>query len=137
MACRLLTVPVLSHSDLKKADMLLLKFCRQFEVLYGKDSVRVNMHLHCHLKECVEDYGPEYSFWCFAFERYNGIPGSTTTNNRSIEIQLMRKFLSEQFVANVALPEEFSETFTSFFTKYQTSLTSETVPVGLTALFNM
>ena len=49
----------------------------------------------------------------------------------------MRKFLSEQFVANVALPEEFRETFTSFFKKYQTSLMSESVPVGLTALFNM
>ena len=93
------------------------------------------MHLRCHLKECVEDYGPVYSFWCFAFERYNGILGSTTTNNRSIEIQLMTKFLSEQFVANVALPKEFSETFTSFFKKYQTSLMSESVPVGLTALF--
>jgi len=49
----------------------------------------------------------------------------------------MRKFLSEQFVANVALPEDFSETFTSFFKKYQTSLMSESVPVGLTALFKM
>ena len=27
MACQLLAVPVLSHNDLKKADMLLLKFC--------------------------------------------------------------------------------------------------------------
>ena len=95
------------------------------------------MHLHCHLRERVEDYGPVYSFWCSAFERYNGILGSTTTNNRSIGIQLMRKFLSEQFVANVALPEDFSETFTSFFKKYQTSLMSESVPVGLTALFKM
>ena len=137
MACRLLTVPVLSHTDLKKADMLLLKFCRQFEELYGKSEVRINMHLHCHLKECIEDYGPIYSFWCFAFERYNGILGSTATNNRSIEIQLMRKFMSEQFVSNVALPEDFSETFTAFFNKYQTSQMSESVPVGLSTLFKM
>ena len=53
MACRLLTVPVLTHLDLNKADILLLKFCRQFEELYGKNSVRINMHLHCHLKECT------------------------------------------------------------------------------------
>ena len=30
MACRVLAVPVLSHNDLKKADMLLLKFCILF-----------------------------------------------------------------------------------------------------------
>ena len=90
--------------------MLLLKFCCQFEELYGKNE--------CRVKECIEDYGPVYSFWCFAFERYNGILGSTATNNRSIEIQLMRNFLSEQFVFNVALPEEHSETFTPFFNKY-------------------
>ena len=60
LACCLLTVPVLSHNDLKKADMLLLKFCRQFEELYGKNDVRINtcMHLHCHLKECIEDLWP-------------------------------------------------------------------------------
>ena len=88
MACCLPTVPVLSHKDLKKADMLLLKFCRQFEELYGKSEVRINMHLHCHLKECIEDYGPIYSFWCFAFERYNGNLGSTATNNGQLKSSL-------------------------------------------------
>jgi len=115
MACRLLTVPALLQSGLKKADMLLLKFCNQFEKPYGKKSTCINLHLHCHLTECVEDYSPVYSFWCFAFERYNGVLGSIATNNRSIEIQLMRKFLSEQFVSNVALPDEFSDTFSAFF----------------------
>ena len=137
MACRLLAVPVLSHVDVKKADMLLLKFCCQIEELYGKKEVRVNIHLHCHLKECIEDYGPVYSFWCFAFERYNGILGSTATNNRSIEIQLMRKFLSEQFVFNVALPEEHSETFTPFFNRYQMSQMPASVPVGSSVLFHI
>ena len=88
------------------------------------------MHLNCHLKECIEDYGPVYSFWCFAFERYNGILGSTATNNRSIEIQLIRKFLLEQFVFNVALPEEHSETFTPFFNKYQTSQMPVSIPLA-------
>ena len=68
MGCRLLTVPSMTYTDLVKADMLLLKFCCQFELLYAKDNVRIKMHLHCHLKECIEDYGPVYSFWCFAFD---------------------------------------------------------------------
>ena len=35
-------------------------------------------------------------FWLFAFERLNGIVGEVSTNNCSIEMQLMRKFLSNQ-----------------------------------------
>lgn len=137
MACRLLAVPTLYHPDLTKAYMLLLKFCRQFEALCGKDYVRINMHFHCHLKECVEDYGPVYSFWCFAFERFNGVLGSTVTKNRSIEIQLMRKFLSEQSVSHVALPEDFSEHFSTFFNKYRDSLSVESMPVGSSMLLSI
>lgn len=95
------------------------------------------MHLHCHLRECIEDYGPVYSFWCFAFERYNGVLGSTITNNRSVEIQLMRKFISEQFVSNVALPERFCEHFTSLFSKYRDSSSVECRPVGSSALLSI
>ena len=137
MACRLLTVPTISCTDLRKADMLLLKFCQQFECLYGKEHVRINMHLHCHLKECVEDYGPVYGFWCFAFERFNGVLGSTITNNRSVEIQLMRKFLSEQFVSNVTLPNDFREHFSSFFNSYRESLSTESMPIGSSVLHSI
>ena len=50
----------------------------------------------------------------------------------------MSKFLCEQFVFNVTLPEEQSETFTAFFNQYQTSqLSIDKVPVGSSALFNM
>ncbi len=42
----------------------------------------VTLHLH----------GPIHNFWLFTFERYNGILGGQPTNNRSIELQLMRPF---------------------------------------------
>lgn len=54
------------------------------------------MHLHSHVVDCIMDYGPVYSFWLFSFERYNGLLGNFSTNQRSIELQLMRKFLSDQ-----------------------------------------
>lgn len=44
------------------------------------------------------DYGPADAFWLFAFERLNGILGAVSTNHRAIEVQLMRKFLSNQQV---------------------------------------
>ena len=69
-----------------------------------------NMHRHCHLCECILDFGPVYGFWCFSFERYNGILGALHVNNHQIEIQLMRKFIELQQHGSMTWPREF-ETF--------------------------
>ena len=66
----------------------------------------LNMHLHCHLCECVLDYGPVYGFWCFSFERYNGILGSLHISNRQIEVQLMRKFLEQHQLGTTCCGQE-------------------------------
>lgn len=51
--------------------------------------------MHAHLVECVREFGPISSFWCFSFERMNGILGNEPTNNRSIELQFMQRFVSD------------------------------------------
>jgi hypothetical protein len=51
--------------------------------------------MQCHLAECVRDFGPIASFWCFSFERFNGLLGDLPTNNRSIELQVMKRFISD------------------------------------------
>ncbi len=63
-----------------------------------------NMHLDVHLADCVLDYGPIYSFWLFSFERYNGILGKFHNNNKSIKMQVMRKFLRDQDNKQFRLP---------------------------------
>ena len=109
LACRLLCSRVITEEDITLADLLLLRFCRSFERLYGNERVTPNMHLHGHLKECLIDYGPVYSFWLFSFERYNGILGSLPTNKRTIEKQLMRRFLRGIFCHSVSLPVMFHD----------------------------
>lgn len=121
LTCKLLGKKVLTYSDIELGDRHLMEFCRTFEELYGKDLVTPNMHLHGHLKECLLDYGPFHSFWCFSFERFNGILGSFHTNNRSIEIQLMRKFLMQAKVKDFNYPELYQESFTEFFENGQGS----------------
>lgn len=118
LACKFLTRPVISALELQKEDLMLVQFCQKFEHPYGKSEVKPNMHLHGHLKECVLDYGPIYNFWCFSFERFNGILWSFKTNNRSIEIQLMRKLLSDHFSLSASLPSEFEENFLSMFSRH-------------------
>lgn len=83
-ACQILCSKVITANGCKKADEELMSFCKQFEELCGKERCTPNMHLHGHLLECVMDYGPVYSFWCFSFERYNGILGEYQTNNVNI-----------------------------------------------------
>ena len=95
-ACSILSKRYLAESDVITADLLLLNFCKVFEELYGSERCTPNLHLHLHLKQCLLDYGPSHAFWCFSFERYNGLLGSFHTNNKSIEQQIMRKFINSQ-----------------------------------------
>lgn len=69
------------------------------------------MHLHLHLHQSLQDYGPTYAFWLYAFERYNGILGSFHTNNKGIESQTMQWFLDTQSVRNYASKSLLDEDF--------------------------
>lgn len=85
------------------------------EFLYGKTVITPNMHLHLHIRECVENYGSVYGFWLFSFERYNGLLGSFHTNNREVEVQLMRRFLTMSALDDLQyqMPLDFQELFYS------------------------
>lgn len=78
LACRLLCKRSLTLSDITLADALLLQFCRRIQQpdMFGKKAVTPNMHMHCHLKSVILDFGPLYAFWLFSYERYNGILGN-------------------------------------------------------------
>ena len=95
-ACSIVCCRVITEEDVKLVHRLLLEFNNCFERLHGPDYCTINMHLHCHLAETILNFGPIYSFWCFPYERYNGILGSYSTNNHVINVQVMRKFLLQQ-----------------------------------------
>lgn len=105
--------------DLDKADTLLMDFCQVFERLYGKQHYTINLHLHGHLKECVLDFGPVYSFWLFSFERLNGILGSYHTNCHDISLQLMRRFTSNTLYGVHNWPAEYKDQLSSLVSHHQ------------------
>ena len=107
-ACNLLCARAIRKSSVQAADAYLKHFCQHFARIYGAEPCTINMHLHLHLQECIYDYGPVYSWWCFAFERYNGMLGSYYTNRRNIEPQIMSKFLLHQQTLSLDLPTEIS-----------------------------
>lgn len=76
---------------------MMLEFCQVFENLYGAESCTINLHLHCHIAECLRDYGPAHSTWCFSFERYNGVLGGMPNNNRTLQVEktMMTRFIQQ------------------------------------------
>lgn len=105
-ACSILRSRVIKKCDAVSADLFLHQFCQTFQSLYGPSKCTPNTHLHLHLKGCILDFGPLHAFWCYAFERYNGVLGSMHTNHKSIESQLMRRFCREQELNSLELPQD-------------------------------
>lgn len=101
-ACSLLTQRLIRIPDLNTADRLLELFCKKIELLYGSQICTPNMHLHLHLKDTLLDFGPAHATWCYSFERYNGLIGKTSTNNRSIESQFMHRFIRTQLIQSLS-----------------------------------
>ena len=85
-SCHLFCRRSISLQQIEEADCLILEFCNMFEQIYGKEHCTINSHLHGHLKECIMDFGPVYSFWLFSFERLNGVLGSYHTNCHDISL---------------------------------------------------
>lgn len=111
LACRILCKHNLSKHDIDLADVLLLQFCRRVQLLYGESSITPNMHLHAHLKQVILDYGPLQEYWCFSFERFNGILGKQPSNNRLIEPQIMNRFLRDSASASLQYPDLYEDDF--------------------------
>ena len=87
------------------------KFCRHVERLYGQDVITPNMHLHSHINQCLNDCGSMYRFWCFSYERYNGILGNFPTN-KNITAQLMRRFIYESKCHSMnSIPTDLPDAF--------------------------
>ena len=111
------------QSDLiEEAHQKLVKIIKIIEQNYGRDFITPNLHLSLHLQECVQDYGPLYAFWCFSFERINGVLGklifenlwqissflwtvyflgSLPNSHRKIEPELMRRIMNDNQINNI------------------------------------
>ena len=73
LACQLLLQAQLTQSKINEGYQALVWFCKHFKEIYGPERCTPNMHMACHVKVCLLDYGIMSAFWCFPFERMNGI----------------------------------------------------------------
>lgn len=77
--CSIICQKSISVNEIEQFHSMIHEFCVGVEEIYGKEFCTPNIHLHMHIKNCLLDFGPVYSFWCFSFERFNGIMGAYHT----------------------------------------------------------
>jgi hypothetical protein len=75
-ACSILVCRIVEKKDVTRAHRYLLGVAKAIEGEYGAKKVSPNVHLSLHLAKCTFDYGPPYAYWCFPFERMNGMLGN-------------------------------------------------------------
>ena len=73
--CSILVSRIVEVDFIREAHRRLISIVKLIEENYGRDKITPNLHLSLHLCECSFDYGPLYTFWCFSFERMNGMLG--------------------------------------------------------------
>ncbi|PKK59494.1 hypothetical protein RhiirC2_820971, partial [Rhizophagus irregularis] len=72
-ACDILVCRTISINGLEEAHKWLLTMIKLIEQNYGPEKISPNLHLYLHICHCALDYGPLYAFWCFSYERMNGL----------------------------------------------------------------
>ena len=96
--CSKVCKSVVSRHDILSAQEILLEFCDTFQQLYGASACTPNLHMACHLKDSLLDYGPFPAFWCFSFERFNGTLEGMCKSWITPEKQMLTKFLNMQYL---------------------------------------
>ncbi len=69
----IVAAPVLLRDQVADLRRLIPDHHTLFARTYGKWSVTVNYHMCLHLPDMILDHGPPHAFWCFSYERMNGI----------------------------------------------------------------
>jgi hypothetical protein len=70
---------------------------------FGPGTVKPNTHASIHLKEMLLDYGPSAGWWCYSYERFNGLVASVPHNTGYMEVCLMRRHLLREEVSEAVL----------------------------------
>lgn len=71
----------ISSDNIDCAELRLQKFADEFEELYGKHHVTMNLHLQRHLANAVRQLGPLWAQSAFGFESNNGVIVNTPGRN--------------------------------------------------------
>jgi hypothetical protein len=99
--------PIFTLDEIAKLHRLLHDHHNLFSRLYGIWAVSVNYHMSLHLPDIVKDLGPPQSFWCFGYERLNGILAGMPNSRRNIEVEVANRFVRDVSFSNCDIPDNY------------------------------
>ena len=131
-SCHILLQPVISKRQVEQAHTYLVEYCKSFESLYGPEHCTPNMHMCCHIKDCLLDFGPLSAFWCFPYERYNGLLEGMSKSWVSPEKQMFLKFIGMQKIKQLTTLKTTDDDFLATLYKQVYSSTADYSSFGQT-----
>jgi len=108
---RLLSTKNITMSQARAGQTYLANYCQRLLLLGVK--LTVNHHLAMHFASMIKLYGPVYSWWLFAFERFNGMLEKVKHNGHDggrMELTLMRNWVQTHLIYEflLAMPPDAS-----------------------------
>ena len=82
----------ISQKDLELAEKFLILFCKNYQHLYGKRGMTINVHSLLHLPQVVRDLGPLWAYSSFFFEGRNGVILRNIHDTQYVGLQCVRTF---------------------------------------------
>lgn len=95
-AMYMLMLDSIPHQKIEEADKRLNRFADEFETLYGRQNITMNIHLIRHISSAVRDCGPLWSQSAYGFESNNGIIVRGITSKRDIAHSITWKYIQKQ-----------------------------------------
>lgn len=78
-----------TEEEVSEAEAMLFNFCADFECLYEKCFMTLNIHQLVHLADSVRALGPLYTHSCFSFEDKNGFLLKMIQGTQNIDSQIV------------------------------------------------
>ncbi|OXA49484.1 hypothetical protein Fcan01_16016 [Folsomia candida] len=89
-------------TDTEIPHTLLKKFCFSIPDLYGDRFCSFNAHLLLHAAECVQNWGPLWSYSLFQFENFNGVLTNSFCGTRQVGMQIVKRTVVTQRLLSTA-----------------------------------
>lgn len=99
----------ISLEDIEMANLKLNTFVDQFEDLYDKSSVTMNVHLLRHLPLAVSNLGPLWTQSAYGFESNNGMVTKSNNSTKDIVHQLIWKYVMKQTIKFTKTTEKMAD----------------------------
>jgi hypothetical protein len=111
----------LSGTEIDEIELNIRLFSSLVCYVCGPSVVSINFHLLHHIPHLLRLYGPCCNWWCFPYERFNGLLKQYTRNESSVAASMMRSWINHQQSVDkfVSLRKQALETEKAIDQKYR------------------